>query len=515
MSKLLKVLRDGNLLSVRVPAAHRYLFEEELSYFEKIFLRGREAQQARRDRRSPISFNRKSCFTYDDNNRFTFRLGLQDRFVRKAKSLDYQVLLKDVGVAVNPAAFQPDWDGVTEMLKTLNYPDFRKGQRELLEMVARHDVGRVDCPTGWGKTSSILLLRKLFPKARMHVIIPSIQLLNSTYFEAMKHFGSVGVVGGGKRILGENLMLFSHRSLKYSDFRADLVIGDEVHSLVSDDPSTYLYGYDHCKMFGLSASHERADNRHFIAEEVFGPVRLVIPYEQAVKDQSIVPITVVWKTVDCPNNWGDVDNPEVLTRQAIWRNKFRNKLIAETAREYFQKGEQVLLVCRSVDHAVRIYKYLPEFSLVYKQASMPPSRLESLKKAKLLPDDHVALTPRMLAGLTDQFKSGSLRGAISTSCWDQGMDFRKLTVVVRPEGTTSKRLDIQVPGRGSRIIGGEKEAALLIDFWDEFDERLERRSASRRSSYEKQRWAQIFPEGFGSKKKRSSLEQQNLFSEED
>lgn len=94
------------------------------------------------------------------------------------------------------------------------------------------------------------------------------------------------------------------------------------------------------------------------------------------------------------------------------------------------------------------------------------------------------------------FERGELRRVIST-CWNQGVDFRNLEVLIRAGGMGSEIRSVQLPGRLSRTADG-KAYGLLIDYMDEFDDRLFRRAQKRLRLYRKKGWdIQVPPKRLG------------------
>ena len=83
---------------------------------------------------------------------------------------------------------------------------------------------------------------------------------------------------------------------------------------------------------------------------------------------------------------------------------------------------------------------------------------------------------------------------ISTDVWATGVDFEQLSVLVRADDRDSDIVDVQGPGRVSRIYtapdGTRKEVGEVIDCMDTFDPTFYRKSLGRRNSYKLLGWEQ-------------------------
>ena len=89
-----------------------------------------------------------------------------------------------------------------------------------------------------------------------------------------------------------------------------------------------------------------------------------------------------------------------------------------------------------------------------------------------------------------------IMGAIATGVWSVGVSFNDLEVLIRAEGSGSRTAATQVPGRVCRISSQiKKPYGLVIDFADNFEPVLAKRSAERFREYAKHQWLQMDPEG--------------------
>ena len=406
------------------------------------------------------------------------------RLVRKVlREFGYEVEFKDETIVRDKSVYEPD-------LSVLDDYTYRGNQRELLQRLARWSCGLVDCSTGYGKSFVIGVMCRLFPKARIHIITRSLQILRSRlYPELSQMVGRCGLVGDGANDQSCRVTCVSAASMHKVEPNADILIADEVHELGSEKAVGALARYQDSRNFGFTASSEvRADGADFELQGLFGPVIFKVKYSEAVESGNVVPIKIIWTRVDGDDIINEKDPMPVKMSKGIWKNFFRNRLIAEDAAGY-DDDRQVLITCQTLEHAVHLKKLLPNFELVYNPASMTADRRNAYVRSGLLPSSYKPLTVEDRHRKTKEFELGQLKKVICTTIWNVGVSFDMLDVLVRAEGTSSKILDIQVPGRVSRLSPG-KEVGLVHDYKDNFNEGFWRRSQSRYRSYKKQGWEQ-------------------------
>jgi hypothetical protein len=269
---------------------------------------------------------------------------------------------------------------------------------------------------------------------------------------------------------------------------------DEVHQLATINFSTSLaQRYRHSRNFGLSATpYARMDNAHAVLEPLFGPMIFELTYPQAVELGLVVPIKVKWLPIRMTFNPVErYSNRVAKKRYGIWTNIERNRIIADAVRSY-PEMHQILILVETIEHAVNLGHLLPEYTLVY--SSMFPSDCAAYKKRGLLPKEYKPLTDYDKHQLRDKFESGELKHVIATDVWATGVDFEQLNVLVRADDRDSDIVDVQGPGRVSRIYvspeGVKKEFGEVIDCMDTFDSTFYRKSMGRRNSYKLLGWEQ-------------------------
>jgi superfamily II DNA or RNA helicase len=428
-------------------------------------------------------------FTFDAFGHLTTFYGLTTRVVRTLENAGYFLQMADIAPA-DESKFIPDWSLLAKSgLKLRPY------QAEILAAMFSYDHGRIDAAPGVGKTTIAVILGIVCPKLKIHFVCKELEVVKTRALPEFKmYLPSVGLIGDQVYEPNKRILLISADSMHRAPTDADICIIDECHRSGAPRFSENLLKYRRARMWGLSASQDmRMDNRNLVVEALTGPIRYTVPYEEGVKAGIIVPIHVKWTSVRMDVNPIDgIDDPVEKKREGFWCNPVRNELIAKAARRY-KPDTQVLITCETIEHAVRLKKLLPEFTLVYSANGMDWKRRSKYVKKGLLSESERTMTPARRKWLTKQFEQGKLKKVIVTTVWNAGVSMNYLEVLIRADGGSSRINDVQIPGRVSRINSKGKNVGVLHDFCDCFDSGMLRRSASRMRSYKRQRWSQTVP----------------------
>lgn len=382
---------------------------------------------------------------------------------------------------------EPDWDSVDK---------FREGQELVLAKIAACDMGQIEAPTGEGKTWVITQVCKMYAQAKIIAVVASIDEAQSLCERLTDIFppSQVGQIGGGKKQKDRRITVCVKNSLLHADLQGcDLLLFDECHTAGSDATSKALMHAQSCKRFGFSATTEkRSDKADMAVEAIFGPIIHVTTYQESQERGNVVPIVVVMRSVT-QGPAINSKNSTVIERNGIWRNEYRNQLIARDIEEFGKGDRQLMVSTKTVLHALEILRYRPEVPFVY--ANMKKRMREKYEQLGVLTEGEHPITIRDRAAMLDAFKSGKMRRVLTT-CWKRGVDFPGLQVLIRGDGTASPIDNTQLPGRLSRLDDG-KSNGILVDYLDEFNHALHERAKRRMRDYRKKGWKIIMPKTIG------------------
>lgn len=493
----LLIRRQGTLIDVS-PDGHAPLPRElldvltpHLRYEHKRLLRGHEAWDAATGDRGGMEITTRNLFRIEQG-RLTTGYGFIARIYRVLQSLGHDVFYLDLTPPpADPACYVPDWDNLWRSGFEARHPR----QIECLQAIAQTHGGIINATMGFGKTEMFPALASLFPKARIAVVVAPKDVAENLARRFTRQFPNVGQVGGGKKWMGERITIFTAKSCHYAqDHEFDFLFCDEVHQLMADGASDMLgETFRNTRNFGFTATPDgRLDGAHAKLEMFFGPEIFRLLYPEAVELGLVVPIHVRWLKLDSDVNPADGKSGVPKLRWGIWRHDRRHALIAQDVRTMYTNNEQILIAVATLDHAIHLWRHLPDFELCY--AAKDEKELDGYKESRLLPPNFKPMTQARRDALRTGFEEGTVRRVIATDVWSTGVNFERLQVLYRADARESVTMDSQWGGRPSRIFEG-KASSEIIDIVDCWDIGFKRKSEVRRRHYKAHGWSQDWPIG--------------------
>lgn len=376
----------------------------------------------------------------------------------------------------------PKWDEVDPL---------RSGQKEVLEAVVNNDHGLIVCSTGFGKSFCIKQLCKIYPTLNFVIVTPGIAETDNIYDALLREFGpgQVGALGGKYCDPNRRITVSTMASMKKADFsRCDIFIFDEAHALGHNKATFTIMGrLEDSRVFGFTATPiGRSDKTDNIIKAVFGQELVNYTYQECQAAGSVSPIEVFVYDVDgkVTASKSPFGSTFIANKRAFyWKNEYRNVCIATIA-VAIPDDQQVLIMVDSVEHLISLGQYLPEFTLMCGAGN---DLVERAKKRKIKLENRLGGTPVENKKIYQEFKDGLLNRVVSSMTWKQGVSFDGLNVLIRADGSLSKILSTQVPGRLSRLSPG-KDKAILVDFIDKFNPTAQNNSYARIRNYRKNGW---------------------------
>lgn len=439
-------------------------------------------------RHHSFSSELRTVFKYDVNGNLVCPRGFAKRLKDEFTASGIKVNVSDLDSDYHSSlAFNMDFERLNKVITLKNRQD------DCLAAIMSSRDGLVVAPTGFGKSFMFSAICMAYPNAKIQIVTRRVDVMKRLYSSLSKVIPSVGMVGSGNHRWSRVTLITAdsmHRISHSGEQCADILLYDEAHEAVAASYQSELGKYLKTRKFGFTASPDgRMDGAHFLLEAIFGPRIFEMSYDEAVSAGLVVPINVEWINIDCVNPCGDLTGVP-KERWGIWRNDDRNKAIADKAKE-FAAEDQVLIMVKSVEHAVYLKQFLGDFKICYD--TMDPSDYDRyVKKGLINPVTDPPMTPAIREKMRVDFENGTLKKVISTDVWSTGVDFAQLSVLIRADARASKIVDIQAPGRVARKhdISG-KQSGLVIDCMDSFDFSFMNRSKSRKLSYKKMGWKEV------------------------
>ncbi len=371
-------------------------------------------------------------------------------------------------------------------------PKLRQNQPELLAAVIASSRGLIEAPTGLGKSFVIKVLIGLFPSLTILLVSRAQAVCNKLYHDLREAYPQLplGKLFGTKQELpeGARVVVATTRSMwKLDAAEVDMLIFDEAHNAAAPEVSGRLAAFNRAWMFGFSATPlGRDDGTDLITEAFFGPVIHRIDWQEAEKAGNIAHIVVKVVHVKLPEI--DIADELARMRTAYWLNGPRNAALVQFAERVLPADAQVLYYVDRVEHGLALRRLLPRVPFVH--AGIGTERWADFKRMQLVTDaDADELLHPNVAELTAAFKEGTLRRAIATSVWKEGVDFPDLHALVRFDGGRGLINSVQLAGRLTRIGSDlQKREAVLIDALDDFGRVFKKRSLERLNVYRQKGW---------------------------
>ena len=375
---------------------------------------------------------------------------------------------KIVTKLTDETVYVPQWDKLPEDF------EFRYMQKEILETMANNTGGIIVAATGFGKGEIAGIMPLVFPQARI-LMCSFRQQVYSTLADRVRKYvlpsTKLFIQKPGKSVTQSavqqaRIVVCGNKSLPkilgYSD-DYDFVILDEVHTAATNDTFRIVSSLIKPRIFGFTASPNRADGGQFRLLGLCGPKLMEIDMKKAVEKGLVVPVKVKWCPVDLQYDPTAKCHIAYKKHRGIWYNAVRNKLIAGAALTY-DADTQVLIIVETIKHAFALKAMLPEYKVI-------SSETPDLDRSR------------------NAFKKGTLKKVISTGVWKEGVDFPSLTVLINATGVKSEISNIQLTGRVSRT-DKDKTQGTIYDFYDNWNYEFKYFASERKKLYDKQGYTQ-------------------------
>jgi len=368
-------------------------------------------------------------------------------------------------------------EGLTVGSPTLQGIKFRPDQEQAIREIINNKRGVWKAPTGSGKTIVMCGVISAVPCTAV-VIVHTETLFKQTYDELVRFFGpeAVGMVGGGVEDLDKDITVAMIQTLskrKVDGSAWGMVIVDEAHHC-SKFGGTYadvLREVHADYRVGFTATPIESEEGRLACEGLIGPVIGTTTYEE-LQEQAVLAVPDVWiYKVPLSDQYKELKGGyKTIYGEGVVRNRARNKLIVEVAKELLLRGHTVLVMVEIIEHGnelMKIAEILMPGEFVFLHGTTPSEIKVEEKQA---------------------FSDKDRRAVIATRIWTEGVNIRSIGAVINAVGGKSEIACIQRFGRGMRTAEG-KDSVVLVDFIDTNHQYFTRHSMLRIWSYLEAGWS--------------------------
>ena len=248
-----------------------------------------------------------------------------------------------------------------------------------------------------------------------------------------------------------------------------VVIIDECHTLASDGLFSIVRYCTAPYRFGLSGTpFKRGDKQDLKLIALTGEVCYKVTNKEMIEDGVSVPTHIAMVDIDKPTLPIGIDYQTAYDDGIVY-NVHRNTAICEAALAYNDRGKQVLVIVKKIDHG-----YLLSNLLTHSGKFIPHKFI------------HGSLSTEERTESLDNFKNGITKILIASSILDQGVDIPNIDVLIFASGGNSYIRAIQRVGRGLRLHDS-KDKLIVIDFSDRTNRYLAKHSLDRIRTYSLER----------------------------
>lgn len=347
---------------------------------------------------------------------------------------------------------KPDYE-IRTGVPRLKGIEFRDDQSQaLLEMMHVHR-GVWRAPTGSGKTLLICGLVSAYRTTAL-IVVHTNTLFHQTIKELQRFFSKkdVGWFGAGEEKEGDVTvaMIQTLHRRGVDGKKWGMVVIDESHH-ANDMNKSYgkmLKNVLAPVRFGFTATLPDTEKGLMALEGLIGPVIGSTSYEELQKKEVLAhPIVRIYKVPETDKYRELKGGYKKIYLEGIVRNRVRNKLVIDKAREQIDAGRTVLVMVEMIEHG----------DLLLEMADLVMPGVFCFLHGNT--DSDVREHEK------ESFEKGERRGVIATRIWSEGVNIRSIGSVGNAVGGEDEKATIQRFGRGMRRTEDKSE----VHFFDFFD----------------------------------------------
>jgi superfamily II DNA or RNA helicase len=325
-------------------------------------------------------------------------------------------------------------------------------QKESVEKLLEVKHGCVELCTGAGKTAIILsLARELGLKTV--IVTPSKSIFLEILEKFEHHLGktNVGAYGANKKKLGKNLTVCVSKSLtmlkpdteEYDFFaNADVVIGDESHTLAAETLETVFHGVlkNVPYRFFLSGTQVRGDGKDELLESIIGKKVFSLTTKEAIDGGYICPVRfIIFETTS--KDIKQYKDPIKAKRNQFLYNSNIADIAAKIANSAWNQAQESTLI---------LVEELEQIKMLKERLKVPFEYVHSASKADA---NEFGLDTKKVDETVEMFNKGEIRVLIGTSCIATGTNiFPTHNTINWVGGSSEVKTKQGAVGRSVRIL---------------------------------------------------------------
>jgi superfamily II DNA or RNA helicase len=329
---------------------------------------------------------------------------------------------------------------------------FRFSQKELITRALVQDrSGLIGAPTRYGKSVLMQNTARAFPQSNILVTLPGEDLIRQTRDGMVRAMPGreVVMIGGGRgskhfQAQGNGLTVCSVQSLHKCDPGiTDLLLGDEVHALVTENRLAALQKFENVRRLGFGATLSgRFDGRDRLITGYFGSVLAERTYKEAVAEGAICPLVVFFVRIPVPVHERHSSRDRAYD-QLLFRNPGMARACKWLCDEVLPPDYQTLLFIKHEKQADLYQKIMGREDVTVAMA----------KK----------MNQKQKESMFERMASGEVLRCLATNIYAQGVTFSDMRCMINCEGGGNNTSAIQKPGRLAEIRPG-KNWGLVVDW---------------------------------------------------
>ena len=336
--------------------------------------------------------------------------------------------------------------------------------------------GLIRLPTGGGKTVVMGHLMAHYGTPAL-VMLPTVALLEQTQDRLESMSGIRPTLINTKWMMGEGrdedvhwavaTWQALHHMAPFPKWLADkfgVFIADEAHIAGADKVSRVCLQFNSKHRFGMSATPWRLEGDELRMYGAIGEPIKGVTCSELIDLGWLVPPKIQF--IRFPEVKVKGKGWQKAYKQAIVENMDRNIILMQKARELADADHTVLIMVQQIPHGLILKRMLEDETDL---------RVEMIDGTK-------SKTKRR--ELTHDFAANSIPLMISSSVWNQGVDFPNINAIVLAGPYRSQVANMQRIGRGLRLHPGKTEV-VVVDTMDS-TKPLRDWSMERRELYEKE-----------------------------